>query len=69
MTKILTPQEVDKLEENARSLDLPSELRKAFEAGIHVNEMGIDYESGESVGAAFDSWLRSRIESVKEQEK
>jgi hypothetical protein len=51
---------------NTRSLDLPSELRKAFEAGVHVNEMGIDYENGESVGGAFDSWLRSRIEKGSE---
>jgi hypothetical protein len=47
---------------NTRSVTLPSdELRHAFEAGVHADEMGIDYENGESVGAAFDSWLRSRI--------
>lgn len=33
--------------------------KEAFEAGVHAAEVGIDYENGETVDGAFQSWLRS----------
>jgi hypothetical protein len=43
------PPESEKMEEV---------MRKAFEAGVHASEMGIDYENGETVGGAFDYYFR-----------